>query len=133
MYLIIFLYSPHKCPDPKPRSSMCTNFAMRFSKNIHSRKLNQRLIHSRFCPTRNFHMDDEEAYFTCCEFLVSLFKTIYCIYIYIVIVIKFIILEPKSCCYRNIQWWNKSIQFIYFSRRIIIFSPRFIYYRLTMQ
>ncbi|XP_008184180.1 DDB1- and CUL4-associated factor 1 isoform X1 [Acyrthosiphon pisum] len=63
------LFVPHKCPDPKPKSSMCTNFAMRFSKNIHSRKLNQRLIHSRFCPTRNFHMDDEEAYFTCCEFL----------------------------------------------------------------
>ncbi|CAH1724928.1 DDB1- and CUL4-associated factor 1 isoform X2 [Aphis gossypii] len=63
------LFVPHKCPDPKPRSSMCTNFAMRFSKNIHSRKLNQRLIHSRFCPTRMFHMDDEEAYFTCCEFL----------------------------------------------------------------
>lgn len=44
---------------------------MRFSKNIHSRRQDQRLIHSRFCPTRMFHMDDEEAYFTCCEFLVS--------------------------------------------------------------
>lgn len=74
MYLILFLFSPHKCPDPKPRSLMCTNFAMRFAKNIHSRKLDQRLIHSRFCPTRMFHLDDEdEAYYTSCEFLVSFF------------------------------------------------------------
>ncbi|XP_025420180.1 protein mahjong isoform X4 [Sipha flava] len=64
------LFVPHKCPDPKPRSAMCTNFAMRFSKNIHSRKLDQRLIHSRFCPTLMFRMDnDDEAYFTCSEFL----------------------------------------------------------------
>lgn len=72
VYLITFVYSPHKCPDPKPRSSMCTNFAMRFSKNIHSRRLDQRLIHSRFCPVRMFHMDDDDAYFTCCEFIVSI-------------------------------------------------------------
>lgn len=77
LYLFKFSCSPHKCPDPKPRNSMCTNFAMRFSKNIHSRKLNQRLLHSRFCPTRMFHMDDEDAYFTCCEFLVSLQKDRY--------------------------------------------------------
>ncbi|XP_050525532.1 protein mahjong isoform X2 [Daktulosphaira vitifoliae] len=63
------LFVPHKCPDPKPRNLMCTNFAMRFSKNIHSRKLDQRLIHSRFCPTRMFRIDDDEGYFTCCEFL----------------------------------------------------------------
>ncbi|VVC46311.1 Hypothetical protein CINCED_3A010795 [Cinara cedri] len=64
------LFVPHKCPDPKPRNSTCTNFAMRFAKNIHSRRLDQRLIHSRFCPIRMFHMDDdEEAYFTNCEFL----------------------------------------------------------------
>lgn len=69
--LFIISLSPHKCPDPKPRNTMCTNFAMRFSNNIHSRKLNQRLIHSRFCPTRMFHMSDEEAYFTCVEYLVS--------------------------------------------------------------
>lgn len=51
---------------------MCTNFATRFTRNIHSKKLDQRLIHSRFCPTRMFHMDDDdEAYYTCCEFVVS--------------------------------------------------------------
>lgn len=71
--MVPFMYRPHKCPDPKPRSSMCTNFAMRFSNNIHSRRLDQRLIHSRFCPTRMFHLDDDdEGYFTCCEFLVGL-------------------------------------------------------------
>ncbi|XP_050427113.1 protein mahjong isoform X2 [Adelges cooleyi] len=63
------LFVPHKCPDPSPRNLMCTNFAMRFSKNIHSRRLDQRLIHSRFCPTRMFRLDNEDGYFTCCEFL----------------------------------------------------------------
>ncbi|XP_029345725.1 DDB1- and CUL4-associated factor 1-like [Acyrthosiphon pisum] len=63
------LFLPHKCPGPNPRSSMLKNFAMRFSKNIHSRKLNQRLIHSRFCPTRCFTLDDEYSNLTCCEFL----------------------------------------------------------------
>jgi len=85
-YLIIFSYSPHKCPDPNPRSSISKNLASRFSKNIHSRKLNQRLIHSHFCPTRQFSMDDGNAYFTCCEFLVSLLNEYnifyYIIYIY---------------------------------------------------
>lgn len=34
-----------------------------------SNKMDNRLGHSRFCPVRTFRLNDEGAFFTCCEFL----------------------------------------------------------------
>ncbi|XP_050426224.1 DDB1- and CUL4-associated factor 1-like [Adelges cooleyi] len=51
---------------------MCTNFAKRYCKNIHSRQLDQRLIHSRFIQTRTFRWKKryfDENYIKCCDFL----------------------------------------------------------------
>nr|XP_018897865.1 PREDICTED: protein mahjong isoform X2 [Bemisia tabaci] len=63
------LLVPHKCPDPKPRNLIPGNFTMRYCKGLQSRRLDQRLIHSRFCPVRTFRLSEDDGYFTCCEFL----------------------------------------------------------------
>ncbi|KAI5735047.1 hypothetical protein M8J77_013441 [Diaphorina citri] len=63
------LFVPHKCPDPKPKNHLIANFTARHSRNIQSRRLNHRLIHSRFCPTRTIRAEEEDTYFTCCAFL----------------------------------------------------------------
>ncbi|XP_039287323.1 DDB1- and CUL4-associated factor 1 [Nilaparvata lugens] len=63
------LFEPHKCPDPSARNSAPVNFAVRWSKGINSDRLNQRLVHSRFCPAKTFRLVDEDGFFTCCEFL----------------------------------------------------------------
>lgn len=72
----MLLCSSNKHLNFKPKSSVCTNFAMRFAKNISSRKLDQKLIHSHFYPTHTFSSPNVEFFevnkhFTCCTFLVS--------------------------------------------------------------
>lgn len=64
------LFVPHKCPDPKPNKSAPCNFTLRYCRGINSRRLDQRLIHSRFCPVKTLKSNDEDdgGYFTCCEF-----------------------------------------------------------------
>lgn len=74
MCLIEFIFSPHMCPEPKPRSLLCTNFAMRYSKNNHSRIQDLKLIFSRFNPTLVFYPDRINDCYLSCEFLVSLSK-----------------------------------------------------------
>lgn len=65
------LFEPHKCPDPKARNKIPTNFAMRYSRGIQSRRLDQRLIHSKFCCVHIFRYGDDNAFFTCCDFFGS--------------------------------------------------------------
>lgn len=62
------LFEPHKCPDPKARNRIPTNFAVRHSRNIRSKRLDQRLIHSKFCCVHIFRYGDDNAFFTCCDF-----------------------------------------------------------------
>jgi HIV-1 Vpr-binding protein len=66
-----FACSPHKCPDPKPKKLLYGNFATRYSKGIHNRRLDEHLIHSRFCPVKTFRFNEEDGYYMCCEFVVS--------------------------------------------------------------
>lgn len=63
------LFVPHKCPDPKPKNHMVANFTARHSRGIQSRRLNHRLIHSRFCPTRTIRAEEDDTYFSCCAFM----------------------------------------------------------------
>ncbi|XP_075228537.1 lisH and WD40 domain-containing protein mahjong isoform X6 [Lycorma delicatula] len=63
------LFEPHKCPDPKAKNSAPANFTMRLAKGITSRRLDQRLVHSRFCPVKTFRLGDDDIFFTCCVFL----------------------------------------------------------------
>lgn len=63
------LFVPHKCPDPKPKNITSGNFVMRLMRGQISRRLDQRLVHSRFCPVRTFRLGEDDAFFTCCEFL----------------------------------------------------------------
>ncbi|XP_066992783.2 protein mahjong isoform X2 [Anabrus simplex] len=69
------LFVPHKCPDPKAKNSAPTNFAIRVSRRalalggMDSLRHDRRLVHSRFCPVRTFRLNDEDGFFTCCEFL----------------------------------------------------------------
>lgn len=62
------LFEPHKCPDPKAKNSAPLNFTMRFSKGLYSRRLDQRLVHSRFFPLKTFRLGDDDVFFTCCTF-----------------------------------------------------------------
>lgn len=67
------LFVPHKCPDPKIRNSTPNNFTTRFSRRQGgfriSNRMDNRLAHSRFCPVRTFRLNDDDGFFTCCEFL----------------------------------------------------------------
>uniref|UniRef100_A0A8D8ZHD1 Protein mahjong n=1 Tax=Cacopsylla melanoneura TaxID=428564 RepID=A0A8D8ZHD1_9HEMI len=63
------LFVPHKCPDPKPKNHLITNFTARHTRGIRSRRLNHRLIHSRFCPTKTIRADEDDTYFSCCAFM----------------------------------------------------------------
>uniref|UniRef100_A0A1B6HVS0 DDB1- and CUL4-associated factor 1 n=1 Tax=Homalodisca liturata TaxID=320908 RepID=A0A1B6HVS0_9HEMI len=63
------LFVPHKCPDPKPRNAIPANFAMRLMRGTPSRRLNNRLVHSRFCPVKTFRLGEDDGFFTCCEFI----------------------------------------------------------------
>lgn len=64
-------FRPHKCPDPKTKNAIPSNFAMRLMRGSHSGKHNNRLVHSRFCPVKTFRLGEDDAFFTCCEFIVS--------------------------------------------------------------
>ncbi|XP_054275283.1 protein mahjong-like isoform X2 [Macrosteles quadrilineatus] len=63
------LFVPHKCPDPKPKNAIPANFAMRLMRGTVSRKYNNRLVHSRFCPVKTIRLGEDDGFFTCCEFL----------------------------------------------------------------
>uniref|UniRef100_A0A146LRX2 DDB1-and CUL4-associated factor-like 1 n=1 Tax=Lygus hesperus TaxID=30085 RepID=A0A146LRX2_LYGHE len=62
------LFEPHKCPEPKARNFVPSNFALRNARGLHSRRLDNRLIHSRFCTVHIFRYGGENAYFTSCDF-----------------------------------------------------------------
>ncbi|XP_017875845.1 protein mahjong [Ceratina calcarata] len=64
------LFEPHKCPDPCTKNSTPTNVTVRLARRsmgIDGRRLDRRLIYSRFCPVKTFRPTDVEA-FTCCIF-----------------------------------------------------------------
>ncbi len=84
------LFVPHKCPDPRPRSSAPMNFATRFTRRstaaafgrtpfiggpLDGRKLDRKLVYSRFRPVRTFRMGDAETeeqasgHFTSCAIM----------------------------------------------------------------
>ncbi|XP_057334525.1 DDB1- and CUL4-associated factor 1 isoform X2 [Microplitis mediator] len=65
------LFQPHKCPDPRPKSSAATNITVRATRRqfgIDDRRLDRRYIYSRFCPVKTFRPTDVEGTFTCCTF-----------------------------------------------------------------
>ena len=72
------MYRPHKCPDPKAKNSAPTNFAMRVARRSIAltgndrARLDRKLVYSRFCPVRTFRLSEDDGFFTCCEFLVSI-------------------------------------------------------------
>lgn len=68
------LFEPHKCPDPRPKSvsGMCVNIAARFFKRhqgFSSTKLDRRFIHTNFNVARTLRIQDQDLYFTTCDFL----------------------------------------------------------------
>jgi HIV-1 Vpr-binding protein len=70
------LFLPHKCPDPRPNrhSGMSMNFATRFFKKqagFSSTRLDRRLVHSNFSAARVIRAQDQDFFFTCCDFTVS--------------------------------------------------------------
>lgn len=67
------LFEPHKCPDPRPNKvyGAGLNFASRFAKRqsgFNSFKLDRRLVHSQFCMARTIRAQDNDCFFTCCDF-----------------------------------------------------------------
>ncbi|CAK9822406.1 DDB1- and CUL4-associated factor 1 [Anthophora retusa] len=64
------LFEPHKCPDPCTKNSVPTNVTVRLARRalgMDGRRLDRRLIYSRFCPVKTFRPTDVGA-FTCCIF-----------------------------------------------------------------
>ncbi|XP_050590494.1 protein mahjong isoform X2 [Bombus affinis] len=64
------LFEPHKCPDPCTKNSIPTNVTVRLAKRalgMDGRRLDRRLIYSRFCPVKTFRPTDV-ATFTYCIF-----------------------------------------------------------------
>lgn len=71
---MIFNFRPHKCPDPCTKNSIPTNVTVRLAKRalgMDGRRLDRRLIYSRFCPVKTFRPTDV-ATFTYCIFSVTL-------------------------------------------------------------
>lgn len=74
MFDFSILFRPHKCPDPKPRSTVASNFVIRHGRRAlgyQCESLNRRLIHARFCPVQTIRLPTEEGFFTCAKFMVS--------------------------------------------------------------
>ncbi|CAG9864733.1 unnamed protein product [Phyllotreta striolata] len=66
------LFVPHKCPDPKPRVLTANNFAMRSVRQqigSHSRTMDRKFVHSRFCPVQTIRSTTDEGFFTCAKFM----------------------------------------------------------------
>ncbi|XP_015439812.1 PREDICTED: protein mahjong [Dufourea novaeangliae] len=67
------LFEPHKCPDPRTKTSTSTNATVRLARRalgIGGSILDRRHIYSRFCPVKTFRPTDVGS-FTCCIFLPS--------------------------------------------------------------
>ncbi|XP_044588564.1 protein mahjong isoform X2 [Cotesia glomerata] len=65
------LFEPHKCPDPRPKSSAAANITVRSTRRqvgINDKRLDRRYIYSRFCPIKTFRPTDVEGAFMCCTF-----------------------------------------------------------------
>ncbi|XP_071052428.1 protein mahjong [Onthophagus taurus] len=66
------LFIPHKCPDPKPRITAATNFAIRSARRqigYGCRSMERKLIHSRFCPVTVIRLPTDDGFFTCAQFV----------------------------------------------------------------
>lgn len=66
------LFTPHKCPDPKPKLVTVNNFVMRNAARqlgLRSKAMDMRFVHSRFCPVQTIRSSTEEGWFTCAKFL----------------------------------------------------------------
>lgn len=63
------LLRPHRCPEYKPKKLLHNNFTLRHSKGIRTRRLDEHLVHSRFCPVKTFRPNVNDGYFSCCKFL----------------------------------------------------------------
>ncbi|OAD58169.1 DDB1- and CUL4-associated factor-like 1 [Eufriesea mexicana] len=64
------LFEPHKCPDPCTKNSIPTNVTVRLARRalgMDVRRLDRRLIYSRFYPVKNFRLMDIGT-FTYCIF-----------------------------------------------------------------
>ncbi|XP_043216878.1 DDB1- and CUL4-associated factor 1-like isoform X3 [Amphibalanus amphitrite] len=72
------LFEPHRCPEPKSKHSAPANLAARLARRPlfapyggpDGRRLDTRLIYSRYCPVRTFRefADDDTTMFTCATF-----------------------------------------------------------------
>ena len=72
------LFEPHRCPEPKSKHSAPTNLAARLSRRAvfaphggpDGRRLDTRLIYSRYCPMRTFResVEEDATMFTCATF-----------------------------------------------------------------
>ncbi len=68
------LFVPHKCPDPRPKHSAPWNFTARYARRPFfppfggpdGRKLDRKLIYSRFRPVRSVRMEQAEDNGTSC-------------------------------------------------------------------
>ena len=61
------LFVPHKCPDPRPKSSAPLNFATRFARRCGARppfggsdghRLDRKYVYSRFRPVKTYRGED---------------------------------------------------------------------------
>lgn len=66
------LFSPHKCPDPKPKIQAANNFVIRCARRqigYQSKVLDRKLIHSRFCPVQTLRYPNDDGFYTCVKFM----------------------------------------------------------------
>ena len=77
------LFTPHKCPDPRPKSAAPANFVTRLSSRrsvyppfggLDGGRLDRKLIYSRFRPVKTFRADQEsegnyDNHFTACALM----------------------------------------------------------------
>ena len=76
------LFIPHKCPDPRPKSSAPLNFATRFARRSSARppfggsdgrRLDRKYVYSRFRPVKTYRVDGEQeqesTQFTSCAIM----------------------------------------------------------------
>ena len=63
------LFTPHKCPDPRPKNSAPWNITARLARGSicppyglsEGMKLNRKLVYSRFRPVRSIRMEEEDT------------------------------------------------------------------------